>query len=362
MAGLKTLTVNGKAYKVAPIVPSSGVTLLAAGWVENEGSYSQVVELAGVTSHTKVDLQPTPDQDEIFRAKTLAFVAENDDGVVTVFSVGDRPRNDYTIQVTMTEVEGEGKIRGNTVGVPNPQADWKQTDPTKADYIKNKPTKAEDFGARPNTWLPTIAEIGAAPAGYGLGVSDAPFHLTIDSTAFDNFLNIGWYAIQTTFKISDKTFYFVMLRVTSYGSGCLMQEVIPVDTDYMMRRYCWHGVWTEWDWDCPPMTPGVEYRTTERWDGRPVYAKLVTYRPSETIGNTSGSVDILIPHGISPFNRLVRENSNVYYEIPLPVVSADGLVTTAISQVGETNIELRINKRTWDNAHLFAFRLYYTKT
>lgn len=139
MAGLKTLTVNGMTYKVAPIVPSSGVTLLAAGWVENEGVYSQVVELAGVTSHTKVDLQPTPDQDEIFRAKTLAFVAENDDGVVTVFSVGDRPRNDYTIQVTMTEVEGEGKIRGNTVGVPNPQADWKQTDPTKADYIKNKP-------------------------------------------------------------------------------------------------------------------------------------------------------------------------------------------------------------------------------
>ena len=28
---------------------------------------------------------------------------------------------------------------GNTVGVPNPRSDWNQTDPTKADYIKNKP-------------------------------------------------------------------------------------------------------------------------------------------------------------------------------------------------------------------------------
>lgn len=28
---------------------------------------------------------------------------------------------------------------GNTVGVPNPRSDWSQTDPTKADYIKNKP-------------------------------------------------------------------------------------------------------------------------------------------------------------------------------------------------------------------------------
>lgn len=33
-------------------------------------------------------------------------------------------------------------IRGNTVGFPNPQPDWRQTDPLQADYIKNKPTGA----------------------------------------------------------------------------------------------------------------------------------------------------------------------------------------------------------------------------
>ena len=32
------------------------------------------------------------------------------------------------------------KIIGNTVGLPNPNPDWNQTDPTKADYIKNKPS------------------------------------------------------------------------------------------------------------------------------------------------------------------------------------------------------------------------------
>lgn len=31
------------------------------------------------------------------------------------------------------------KIKGNTVGFPNPQPDWGQTDTTQADYIKNKP-------------------------------------------------------------------------------------------------------------------------------------------------------------------------------------------------------------------------------
>ena len=31
------------------------------------------------------------------------------------------------------------KIRGNTVGTTTPRPDWEQTDPRKADYIKNKP-------------------------------------------------------------------------------------------------------------------------------------------------------------------------------------------------------------------------------
>ena len=37
------------------------------------------------------------------------------------------------------------KIIGNIVGVPNPKTDWNQTDPTKADYLMNKPTKVSQF-------------------------------------------------------------------------------------------------------------------------------------------------------------------------------------------------------------------------
>ena len=35
------------------------------------------------------------------------------------------------------------KIRGRTVSTPNPRPDWNQADPSKADYIKNKPTDME---------------------------------------------------------------------------------------------------------------------------------------------------------------------------------------------------------------------------
>jgi hypothetical protein len=80
------------------------VTLLANKWVGEESPYSQVVEVAGVTKNSQVDLTPSVEQLDTFYEKDLAFVTENDDGVVTVYAIGDKPANDYTIQVTITEV------------------------------------------------------------------------------------------------------------------------------------------------------------------------------------------------------------------------------------------------------------------
>jgi hypothetical protein len=158
VANLKTLTINGTTYKVTSVVPADSVTLLADAW-EGEGEvYSQVVEVPGVTAHTKVDLQPTAEQLAEFHYKILAFVAENDGGTVTVYSIGDKPEGDHTIQITRTEVEGTGKIRGNTVGTTMPRPDWNQTDPTKADYIKNKPTNIGGGGGA--TFTPSVDEEG----------------------------------------------------------------------------------------------------------------------------------------------------------------------------------------------------------
>ena len=83
MAVMKTLSVNGVTYTVTPSVPVSSVTLLASAWEDSGGAYSQVVVIPGVTAYTKVDLQPTPEQLEIFYTKALGFVAENENGVVT---------------------------------------------------------------------------------------------------------------------------------------------------------------------------------------------------------------------------------------------------------------------------------------
>jgi hypothetical protein len=80
------------------------VTLLASKWVASGSYYSQKVTVNGVTKNSQVDLTPSVDQLDIFHDKDLAFVTENDNGVVTVYAIGQKPTNDYTIQVTITEV------------------------------------------------------------------------------------------------------------------------------------------------------------------------------------------------------------------------------------------------------------------
>lgn len=81
------------------------VELLAANWVGEGNLYSQVVPVYGVTPNSQVDLTPSVQQLAIFHDKDLAFVTENEDGVVTVYAIGQKPENDYMIQVTITEVE-----------------------------------------------------------------------------------------------------------------------------------------------------------------------------------------------------------------------------------------------------------------
>ena len=80
------------------------VTLLANKWQGTTDPYSQVVSIAGVTANSQVDLKPSVEQLAIFHDKDLAFVTENDGGIVTVYAIGDKPVNDYTIQVSITEV------------------------------------------------------------------------------------------------------------------------------------------------------------------------------------------------------------------------------------------------------------------
>lgn len=86
----------------------SYIDLLSAKWQGGDNLYSQVVDIAGVTEYSKVDINPSVEQLAIFYRKDIAFTTENEDGVVTVYCIGQKPMDDYTMQVTITEVNVNG--------------------------------------------------------------------------------------------------------------------------------------------------------------------------------------------------------------------------------------------------------------
>ena len=88
---------------VASAAKISTVTLLADAWTGDNNIYGQVVSIEGVTEHSQVDLTPSIEQLAVFYEKDVTFVTENEDGVVTVYAIGQKPENDYVIQVTITE-------------------------------------------------------------------------------------------------------------------------------------------------------------------------------------------------------------------------------------------------------------------
>lgn len=61
------------------------------------------------------------------------------------------------------------------------------------------------------------------------------------------------------------------------------------------RIYKEKGAWYPFEWVNPPMTLGVEYRTTERWNGKLVYAKYVNF------GSAPNATTKSVSHGIENF-------------------------------------------------------------
>ena len=82
----------------------SELSLRASDWTGTESPYSQVVEVIGVTANSKVDLNPTGEQLNSLATNRTILNTANDNGTVTVYAIGNKPTEDYTMQATITEV------------------------------------------------------------------------------------------------------------------------------------------------------------------------------------------------------------------------------------------------------------------
>lgn len=118
----------------------------------------------------------------------------------------------------------------------------------------------------------TPAQIGAAPAGYGLGKQNEVVITSL--SALDNTYLNGWYKFQTFNEESIDGHQLGMLYVNSSTSS-VEQILVPYRKPYrLIRVYHAEDGWGVWEYENPSMVVGVEYRTTERWWGRAVYTVL----------------------------------------------------------------------------------------
>lgn len=140
------------------------------------------------------------------------------------------------------------------------------------------------------------ANIAAAPAGYGLGTSCVP----IGTQSLDTITNNGWYQFgedNTTAPVYAGEL-FVMKRTSDGYCAQVISYAGSYFPCFLVRRQT-EGTWSDWEWVNPPMQVSVEYRTTERFLGQPVYVKAIDFgalpnATTKSVSHSASNVDVCI--------------------------------------------------------------------
>lgn len=321
------------------------VKISANKWVGGGSPYSQVVEIEGVTKNTQVDLTPSVNQLAIFHEKDLAFVTANTGGTVTVYAVGQKPANDYTIQVTMKEVVTESEtVIGVTVGTPM--------------SVRKIEREMTHFTDKENPHGVTIEQIGAAPAGYGLG-TNTPLRITT-ALQLDGFRQNGWATLSLD---SDESPAAGVTRLgvvrCDAGDRYARQTLFDYYSLYggiyeLTRIWTFDEGWKPWEWVNPPMQLGVEYRTTERCEGKAVYTQKLN------LGVYPESDVRTVQTGIY-YTGLVRFHATLNGQLSLPLAGYQEINTWYYTEGGVRKMSVELTTKQVLMGDDVMFTVYYTK-
>lgn len=131
-----------------------------------------------------------------------------------------------------------------------------------------------------------IGNINAAPGGFGLGGGSK---LLTPADDLNEVWENGSYAWDAAPKnaptVGGSLIPYCSMNVLNKGGNYNMHQIAQTFEGYEIRRYYNGGSKTrsEWEWVNPPMNLGIEYRTTERYLGKPVYVKTIN------MGNLPGN-------------------------------------------------------------------------
>lgn len=274
-----------------------------------------------------------------------------------VLNYGENQTATWNIEYVVESVPGAESERAEEYYTAFSQAVSELPYPDESLSVPGKAADAAATGA---------ALAGKAPAGYGYGgqavslngslpiASEAELNTELakvyDATTPGETKMVTW--IQ--YPLTSAWRWFGILSKSSENNGSLIaHSAYGGGTNIVKTKNS--GSWLPAEWDNPPMAVGVEYRTTERWNGKPIYKKLIEYTNSEAL---SGVMTLNVPHGIASLDMIVTANctTNGYL---LPYLTAGS--SLCITAWNGTNITLNSNS-SWGAGRKWYIELCYTKS
>ena len=209
----------------------------------------------------------------------------------------------------------------------------------------------------------TAADIGAAPAGYGLGVNANPVTDLNDTTLKNGFYTLSGVGCANTPSLLPSSGLYGVLLVQRRANT--IYQRVSYDGQHSSRMYVTDSGWGEWEYENPNFDDGQEYRTTERYEGKPVYAKVVSFTTTEQMGSMDSVTTITIPHGISNNFTAIETVGHCPISsgrtLPLPYTEADGERGYFFGVIDSTNITLILKKSAINANRTVYITIRYTK-
>ena len=203
--------------------------------------------------------------------------------------------------------------------------------------------------------------INAAPGEFGLG-GVAKFLAASDD--LNTIWRPGWYQFRSspvnapTVSSDGWDGAYSAMFVQGRNSENVTQTILCGNTKEVfgcqIKRVCVTQKWQPWEWVNPPLGNGVEYRTTERFWGRPVYYKIVD------CGQIADNKQV--EHGIVNMRDCISFQG-LRGGLPMPSITNNNLAdpwSYYVADVSRTKITLACGtSAAGGNCHVM---LKYTKT
>lgn len=178
---------------------------------------------------------------------------------------------------------------------------------------------------------------GKAPDGYGLGKT-ATWTENLNTATKCGFYNWTEGAQGAPLRYGS---VLVINRDAPQGSRIIQIGFEPrmETTGAILIRYRMNSDWTEWEWVNPPMNLGVEYRTTERHNGKVVYVTRLIV--GELLNN--GVTQAILPSEPTEIVELYGtvKSSSYVEELSFPLITISGAIGARLYKVNTRSITVK---------------------